>query len=58
MTGGYLADGVTPAAAVDVAGLHHTQIGAFVSELRRDHLDRSTRYPVRQARQSRPSPAH
>jgi Type I phosphodiesterase / nucleotide pyrophosphatase len=43
MTGGYLADGVTPgpllASSLDYI---NTQIGAFVSELRRDHLDRST----------------
>jgi hypothetical protein len=43
MTGGYLADGVTPgpllATSLDYI---NTQIGAFVAELRRDHLDRST----------------
>jgi arylsulfatase A-like enzyme len=43
LTGGYLADGVTPgpllAGALDYI---NTQVGAFVTELRRDHLDRST----------------
>lgn len=43
MTGGYLADGVTPgpllAGSLDWL---NTQLTAFVSELRKDHLDRST----------------
>ncbi|HEX4705642.1 MAG TPA: alkaline phosphatase family protein [Pseudonocardiaceae bacterium] len=43
MTGGYLADGVTPgpllASSLDYI---NQQVSAFVAELRRDHLDRST----------------
>jgi hypothetical protein len=43
LTGGYLADGVTPgpllAGSLDWL---NTQLTAFVSELRKDHLDRST----------------
>jgi hypothetical protein len=43
MTGGYLADGVTPgpllATSLDYL---NTQLGSFVTELRRDHLDRTT----------------
>ncbi len=43
MTGGYLADGVTPGPLLSTSlDYINTQIGAFVSELRRDHLDRST----------------
>ncbi|HEX9335328.1 MAG TPA: alkaline phosphatase family protein [Pseudonocardiaceae bacterium] len=43
LTGGYLADGVTPgpllAGALDYI---NTQVGSFEAELRKDHLDRST----------------
>jgi len=58
MTGGYLADGVTPGPLLSTSlDYINTQIGAFVSELRRDHLDRKHRdHPVRQARPE-PDPA-
>ena len=44
LTGGYLADGVTPgpllASSLDYV---NTQLGAFVTELRKEHLDHSTK---------------
>jgi hypothetical protein len=43
LTGGYLADGVTPGPLLSGAlDYIDTQVGAFVSELRTDHLDSST----------------
>jgi hypothetical protein len=43
MTGGYLADGVTPGPLLSTSlDYINTQLGSFVSALRRDHLDRGT----------------
>jgi hypothetical protein len=43
LSGGYLADGVTPGPLLSGAlDYIDNQVGAFVTELRKDHLDRST----------------